>query len=535
MKYITGNMDHKTYLKIYRKEKSKEEGVSRNKVFTNRVIEDLVKVKPRDKYQLKHVPGVGKVTIDKYGKDILTILQKEETDDIPDINSLIGDETIHLSKEQENVLLLAYQGENILMTGQGGVGKSFLINLIIKVIEIKANSVQVCALTGSASELLNCPSKTIHAWSGTRIIEGNPESIIKRAVTNKNSIKNWKNVDALVIDEVSMMSKKHFDILNTIGQRIRGNTEAFGGIQLICSGDFYQIPPIADADPNSGCFCFESGDWYSTFPPQNVVELTKVFRQSDASWLKVLKQVRKGGYSLRTIDILKGRIGVPHDSQIIPTRITPSRDKCRRINEREMAKLQTESKVFTMKTFGNTKSYIPPHVLEIEVKNLKKSMLCERLELKIGAKIMCLANLDLESHHQIVNGSQGIIREWSFNGYPIVEFINGRTQEMIPYSIMSETIDGLGIKQVPLLPSWAITTHKSQGITLDEGIIDAGSENFEYGQIYVALSRVRTLEGLYLTGLDYLKIKANPKVTAYYDSLSDRRIQPRGPRGPRGP
>jgi ATP-dependent DNA helicase PIF1 len=150
---------------------------------------------------------------------------------------------------------------------------------------------------------------------------------------------------------------------------------------------------------------------------------------------------------------------------------------------------------------------------------LQKSTMGESLSLKIGAEVMCLANIDLESDCQIVNGSLGVIRGWNLDGYPRVEYRNGRILTMVPHVISSDIVDGLSIKQVPLTPAWAITTHKSQGITLDEAIIDAGSDNFEYGQIYVALSRVKTLEGLYLSSFDCCKIKANPTVTAYYDSL----------------
>ena len=143
----------------------------------------------------------------------------------------------------------------------------------------------------------------------------------------------------------------------------------------------------------------------------------------------------------------------------------------------------------------------------------------EKVCLKVGAKVMCTANIDMTSLLQIVNGSQGIIQAITQNGCPLVKFNNGRTHEIKPHAIMSENMPGLTVKQVPLILSWAITTHKSQGITLDSAIIDAGTSNFEFGQIYVALSRVKSLEGLYLTSLDYTKIKADPRVITYYDSL----------------
>ena len=516
-------MDHGTYLRRFRKEQSEREGVALNQVLKDPQIDALVNKRPvpQTKYQLRDVSGVGPVTVEKYGDDILEILQREETNEEPDIEGMLGDTYASLSEEQKKVLTLAYGGHNLLMTGQGGVGKSYLIKLLIKVLEKKAYRVQVCALTGAASELLDCPSKTIHAWSGTRIIRGHPEKIIQRTVKNKTAVRAWRNLDVLIIDEVSMLSKKHFDILNTIGQRIRKNKKSFGGIQVIFSGDFYQIPPVADSDPTSGCFCFESKGWVSTILSKDVVELTKVFRQRDKKWLKMLKQIRKGGYSLGTVNALNDRVALPFDPDNVPTRITPSRNNCNLINQREMAKLDSETNTFLMEVIDNHREFYPPEMVEGATRSLKKGMMSEFLPLKIGAEVMCIANIDLESQRQIVNGSLGVIRDWNDEGYPRVEFRNGRILDMVPHVINSETVDGLSIKQVPLMPAWAITTHKSQGVTLDEGIIDAGSDNFEYGQVYVALSRVKTLEGLYLTSFDRFKIKANPKVTAYYDSLSD--------------
>jgi len=511
-------MDHTSYLRLFRKGQAGKEGVALNKVLTDPQISAIVKKRPRPqtKAQLRSVQGVGPVTINKYGDDILALLLKEESSERPPLPLSLS---LPLSEEQSKVLGKAYRGDNVLMTGQGGVGKSFLIDMLISILEQKGDRVQVCALTGTASELLNCPSKTIHAWSGTRIIRGPPEDIVRRTVQNNNAAKAWRNVDVLIIDEVSMLSKKHFDILNSIGQLIRKNREPFGGIQLIFSGDFYQIPPIADSDPDSGCFCFESLDWHSIFPSQNVIELTKVFRQRDKLWLKILKQVRQGQghYSRNTVKALMNRV-VPCDPKDIPTIITPSRKNCQMINQREMAKLTAGTKTFIMDVTDNSKSYYPPQVVEGATRALKKSLMCESLTLKIGAEVMCLVNLDMESQCQIVNGSLGIVQGWT-GGYPQVKFRNGRIHDMVKHEVKSDIVEGLSIRQVPLMPAWAITTHKSQGITLDSAVIDAGSDNFEFGQIYVALSRVKTLEGLYLSSFDHFKIKANPKVTAYYDSL----------------
>lgn len=505
-------------LKLFRKRQALSEGINPNKVFTKTVLNSLLQRKPTDVISLKRVPGVGKVTIQKYGDEILKIFQTPETSEEFD-ESRFPDS---LSPEQLDILRRVYKGENVFMSGPGGTGKSFVIECIIQLVEARGDDIQVCAMTGSASELLKCSSKTLHSWSKTGIMKGDPERIIALTSTLKTAITNFRDVDVLVIDEVSMMSSKAFHIINRIAQKVRKNDKPFGGIQMIVSGDFFQIPPVeTQGDPDTGKFCFESEMWFPTFPKENFVSLTKIFRQSDKRWIKSLGQIRRGQSSTKTREMLTQRICEPPEG-VDPIRITPSRAKCREINDREMMSLNTPSETFQMEVCYDKmpmSTSFPPYV-ENEVKTLKKSLLLETLTLREGARVMCIANLEMIGNRYIVNGSQGTVLRFDIEGYPVVRFENGRTKTMKPYTIKSETIDGLSIRQVPLILSWAITTHKSQGITVDRAIIDAGSDNFEYGQIYVALSRVKSLEGLFLTGFDPQKIRANPIVKAFYESLS---------------
>jgi ATP-dependent DNA helicase PIF1 len=334
-------------------------------------------------------------------------------------------------------------------------------------------------------------------------------------------MKAWKKVDILIVDEVSMMSLKYFETLDKIGRRIRNVDTPFGGIQLIFSGDFYQLPPVGDnSDITTSQFCFESPLWKSTF--EHVVILKQNFRQCDPVFMKILKQIRKGGISRESHDILKNRI-ITKDTHIsksmIPPMICPLKQMVTMVNDRYMKKLDSESFTYEQRIVKTEdfNTFTTDKQVTYEVNQLEKRMNADKtLHLKIGSRVMCVANLDMTGDQQIVNGSQGIV-EKIIGEIPLVRFNNGITKLMEYHSWMSDDIEGLGIQQIPLILSWAITIHKAQGVTLESAIIDAGDNIFEYGQTYVALSRVKTLEGLHLHQFNYNKITTNPKVIEYYE------------------
>ena len=430
---------------------------------------------------------------------------------------------IKLSNKQKKVLELCDQGHNIFMTGPGGTGKSFLIQLIINIYLHK--HVQVCALTGCAAELLGCNAKTVHSWSGTGASRKSIDTIIMDISRRKDCMKGWKKVDILIVDEVSMMSLKYFEMLDKIGRRIRNVDTPFGGIQLIFSGDFYQLPPVGDnTDITTGQFCFESSLWNTTF--EHVVILKQNFRQSDPVFMKILKQIRKGGISRESHSILNKRI-ITKDTNIsksmIPPMICPLKKIVTMVNDRYMKKLDSESVTYEQRIVKTDDFDIltRENLVKQEVKQLEKRMNADKtLHLKIGARVMCVANLDMTGSQQIVNGSQGIV-ENIIGGIPLVHFNNGIIKLMDYHSWMSDDIEGLEIQQIPLILAWAITIHKAQGVTLDSAIIDAGDNIFEYGQTYVALSRVKTLEGLHLHQFNPNKITTNPKVIEYYEQVTN--------------
>ena len=433
---------------------------------------------------------------------------------------------MQLSLEQKTALESFKEGKNIFITGPGGTGKTELIKYLVKDAKLRKKRIQVCALTGCASVLLGCGAKTVHSWANIGLAAGDSERIIERVAKSKYKNKAWLNVDILIIDEVSMMSVKLLEILDELGRTIRQcHTVPFGGIQIVLSGDFYQLPPIGDKDESDTYkFCFESSKWNIII--DEIICLKTMFRQTDSVYAKILNQIRIGKLYRSSFNILQKCIGKKSSEIVRPTILLPKRRDVDNINEKELAKLDTETKIFNLEIEGVPKKGIKPTAKEVqklmEVRFLKSGMMVDdKLILKIGAQVMCVANIDMEGPYPIVNGSQGIVVEF-VNDLPLVQFRDGQKRIIGKHRWSSETIESIGIQQIPLIHAWAITIHKAQGVTLELAQIDAGSNIFECGQTYVALSRVKSLEGLYLTALNPSKIKVNKKVQEFYSNLSHK-------------
>jgi ATP-dependent DNA helicase PIF1 len=428
---------------------------------------------------------------------------------------------MELSSEQQNVIDKVLAGENVFMTGPGGTGKSYVIQ---KIVEMTNKYTKVCAMTGVAAELLKCSAKTIHSWSGMGRGTLDPERLLAKVMRNKQARNSIKKVEILIIDEVSMMSVKFFQLLEFVLRRVRKSDHHFGGVTVLFSGDFYQLPPIGEKgsleNDNSRKFCFQCELWNKIFPIQNVIQLTKFYRQKDPLFTKILMQIRKGVISRNTFQILsRKKEEFKHDPSTSPTIIYPRRNLVNNENKKHMDKLSTKSHMYTSQVAYKEEFYLqkdlPQSLINNEIKRLQTEMNGEKeLELKIGSHVMCIVNIE----SSLVNGSQGVVID-IIDDIPLVKFHNGITKSMDFHCWESDEIPGLCIKQIPLILSWAITIHKSQGVTLDNAIIDAGSTIFEYGQVYVAFSRVKTLDGILLKDFDPYSIKTNPSVKEFYKSL----------------
>lgn len=440
---------------------------------------------------------------------------------------------MELSPEQEQALAAFKERSNLFLTGPGGTGKTALIKKMVELCKANGRKVQVCALTGCAAVILNCQAKTVHSWSGIGLANGSAEYIMRKVYANKYKSSQWKKIDVLIIDEVSMMSQKIFEVLDIIGRKVRPGRAhlPFGGLQLVFSGDFYQLPPVMreddkQSDPTAAAFCFESPNWSTTF--QKVVQLKKIYRQTDTAYTSILNQIRIGKLYKSSLDILAPHIGKTLPPNFAPTILLPRRRDAELVNAAELAKLSSEEQSYKISSAeeilelaqkDNKKEKITPEQREIETQYLVNSIMADKeIILKKGAQVMCIVNLDMESTEPIVNGSQGIVIDF-IGGLPLVQFNNGARRTVGHHVWSSEHYPTVGVKQLPLIYAWAITIHKAQGVSLDMAQIDAGSNIFECGQTYVALSRVKSLEGLYLTAFNPQKIKVNKKVQEFYAAL----------------
>jgi ATP-dependent DNA helicase PIF1 len=442
---------------------------------------------------------------------------------------------MELSREQQIAFDKYIQGHNIFITGPGGTGKTELIRIIYKHAksQLKKN-IHVTALTGCASILLNCKAKTIHSWAGIGLGNGTTEQLVTKIKKNKQLKTVWKETDILIVDEVSMLSLKLFNMLNTIGKSIRKNQKSFGGIHLIFSGDFYQLPPVGDKDDlDTQRFCFESDDWNSVFHRDCQIELKKIFRQTDDIYSTILNQIREGRIKKKSNELLLQYVGRIKDPNSVaePTKLFPTKNKVEQINISKMSALHSEEKEYKIKyikdiemTKGEKelRRQFTEKDIQLELDFLAGNLMCEKeMKIKLGAQVMCIINIkSVEGDILICNGSQGIITEFcELTGSPKVKYNNGCHMIMTRHTWISDKIPGIGVSQVPLILSWALTIHKSQGATLDAAEIDVGSGIFECGQTYVALSRVKSLNGLYLTSFDATRIRINKKVKEFYESL----------------
>lgn len=437
-----------------------------------------------------------------------------------------------LNNQQQHIFNKYLNGENIFITGPGGSGKTFLIKLIVEDAINKQKQCKVCALTGCAAILLNCGATTLHSFAGIGLAKGSVNQVVDNAVKNKYRRSNWIKTELLIIDEVSMLSLKLFIILDLIAKRIKRKRDTpFGGMQIIFSGDFYQLPPVGNEDdPDTFKFCFETPLWNELFPQNNQIILQTIFRQTDEKYAKILNRLRVGEVTKKGIEELQKCVNKKVDKEHNPTILMPLRKSADIYNNIEHNKLdKTSEHIYELKPVDDiditTDKSICDGVWSEDDKNherqtLTNSVMVDKvINLRIGSVVMCVINLNTN----IYNGSKGVVIDFKENN-PVVKF-NDITLLITPHVWQAEKIPTIGIKQLPLIYAWAITIHKSQGMTLDTAYIDIGNFIFECGQTYVALSRVKTLEGLYLKNLDISKITVNMKVKNFYNNLQTQETQ----------
>lgn len=550
-----------------------------------------------------------------------------------------------LSPEQQKVFEAFKAGKSLFMTGAGGCGKSFLIRHMVE--HSMGKKIAVCAMTGCASIVLNCGATTLHSWAGIGIAENENETIVARLKTNRShkgvaARERWKSVDILIIDEVSMMSRKVFELLEMIGRTFKNAYLAFGGIQVVFSGDFYQLPPIK-ADE----YCFESELWGAVFAERQFY-LTQIHRQTDSEFVKILMGIREGRITKKGVECLMSRVNaykklvsetdsleqieddevvkvegivkpdnivylypmkyqveahneerqrllpahpeIAYDTNIqilnmnFPSQlweqwrkdtVNPPEDLRRHnlitrldaevkfaeetehminmlsedINMKRLMERQKKIDELSSRGIGNyfksadtTKSAANSLVttinnmdlrdggkkrtqwghVHIAIEELMTSRVNEKpLKLRIGSQVMLTVNM---LDKGLCNGSVGKVISFKENTkhkmmMPVICFGNNAVIEIEPQVVSRERIRGVGLRQLPLILAYAVSIHKIQGATIDNAVINCGARVFESGQAYVALSRVRSLEGLYLSDFSLSSIKTSRKVKEFYAKL----------------
>ena len=393
------------------------------------------------------------------------------------------------------------------LTGEAGTGKTYVLNQYIAWLQEHEIEHAVCASTGIAAT--HVQGITIHSWSGLGVKERLGEYDLERMEQKRPVWNRLNDAQVLIIDEISMLSGEFFDMLDRVLRHIRRNDAPFGGVQVVCCGDFFQLPPVARAG-SSYTYAFESAAWKNMNPL--VCYLTEQFRQGGSEFLELLSAIRKGRVTESMRQMLEARNAQEFSRSKTLLRLYTHNVDVDRLNEEHLGQLKAPEKTFVMQKAGKAQ----------HVESLMRGCLAPgKLALKKGAEVMFVKN---DHGGQYVNGTQGAVVGFETKG-PVVKTRQGRTVVAESVSWKREEDDKVlaEIRQVPLRLAWAITVHKSQGMSLDEAEMDL-SACFVPGQGYVALSRVREISGLYLRGFnDMALVVDNRIVTA--DSVLQKRSE----------
>ena len=404
--------------------------------------------------------------------------------------------------DQELALAILLSGRSALLTGAAGTGKTYLLNTFIAQARKRGKKVSVTATTGLAATHLG--GNTIHSWSGIGVSDHLPNNFFERLSKTRRDV--ISKTDVLIIDEISMLHDFRLDMIDKVLRTVRENDQPFGGIQLVMSGDFFQLPPVNRPNEQGGGFVVYSDAWQELQPA--VLYLERQYRQNDDRLLEILTALRTGDVRRSHVEALLARTEIePPDGDI--TELHTVNVDVDDINIQKLAELPGEERSYQQTTTGS----------KIYIENLQRSVLApENLVIKLGALVMAVKNSPQKLY---ANGSIGTVVDFEpLTEYPVVEFRDGRRVTMVPdvWELRDGERKRASISQVPLRLAWAITVHKSQGMTLDAAKIDL-RKAFVEGMGYVALSRVRDLDNLYLYGINRRALEVSPDALAIDEVL----------------
>jgi len=391
------------------------------------------------------------------------------------------------------------KGENILITGPAGTGKSYTIKFIIELLKANNKNIGLTATTGTAAFIIG--GQTIHSFMGLGISDGSIADIFIKIRNRSNIYKRLAELDVLIIDEISMLDSILFEKISDIFCYIKSNSlkdtellnKPFGGIQLILIGDFCQLAPV------NGIYCFLSKLWQDA--NIKVVLLEELVRQNDdILFQQILQIIRKGKCTDNILKVLNALKETEFEDEIIPTKLYPININVDKINDIEVNKL---------KEIGNNTYTYTAEATKDNISNISKY----NVELVENSQVIVTRNIDISAG--IVNGMRGVVKNL-FKDFVVIKDTQGIFHNISYYKDIFDKKCKSYILHMPLKVSYALSIHKSQGMTIDALEIDLGDNIFTCGQAYTALSRAKSLKSIKIIEVSKGSFKINPYVKAFY-------------------
>lgn len=411
-----------------------------------------------------------------------------------------------LNQKQQDAVDAVIRGQNILLTGPAGTGKSYTIKYIIEYLKENGKKYAMTATTGTAAVLIG--GQTLHSFMGIGLGSGTIIDNMKKIRRHASTFNALKEIEVLIIDEVSMLDAELFDKISEIMGCIKAHhhknpelrSVPFGGIQLILVGDFCQLAPV------NGYFCFLSNVWGDL--GIKVVLLEEIVRQSeDLLFQRILQIVRKGKCTDNILKVLNGLRDTQFAPDIQPTKLYPINIDVEKINNDEIAKLKADGNDYYLYKARYSQDYSMKHACKYDV------------ELTMGAQAILIRNIDIAEG--LCNGKRGVITHLG-SDFVIIKDVNNEAHRIEYFKDYDEKNPKSFISHMPIKICYALSIHKSQGMTIDALELDLGKNIFTTGQAYTALSRAKTLHSIKIIDVDKNSFKINPYVKKFYSSIVDK-------------